>query len=305
MKAQSSYEEYLYQKIDELQLININDACMGIALAWVGDPTFEIPPGVINEKQKAEISLVMGRENDEEYNLGIASLREKELKPIHEWLVKNICKSIQQNEIKPLILKLTINGDIIPELTYVYDENILKWLGYRGIEVEIYPREPFYLNKDFNNCIESIFSCINHYGDLLSLRIRGLDYEEEIEDIIEDIDEDEDYDFIKYEQFKEIRRLRNENEMLKNQQNKPNTRHAINKHSERHAKKREQILGAALSILASYPEQCKNKAGNFESTKIRSLIEEKALLFWPAGEPDLSTDTIERLIREWINKTAK
>ena len=39
-----------------------------------------------------------------------------------------------------------------------------------------------------------------------------------------------------------------------------------NGHVERHALKREQVLGAAVSMLASCPEQCKNAAGILEAT---------------------------------------
>jgi len=35
------------------------------------------------------------------------------------------------------------------------------------------------------------------------------------------------------------------------------------------AQKREQILGAALSVLANWPEPCKNHAGEIEATKIK------------------------------------
>lgn len=76
--------------------------------------------------------------------------------------------------------------------------------------------------------------------------------------------------------------------------------------TEVNAQKREEVLGAALSVLATWPEQCRNNAGAVEATKIRKLIEEKALLFWKAtGEPPLSTDKIEREIRKWMKKTGK
>jgi hypothetical protein len=72
--------------------------------------------------------------------------------------------------------------------------------------------------------------------------------------------------------------------------------------SENNALKREQILGAALSVLANWPEQCKNGQGKVEATKVRKLIEEKALLFWKeTGDPPLSSETIEREIRKWLN----
>jgi len=79
----------------------------------------------------------------------------------------------------------------------------------------------------------------------------------------------------------------------------------INNHSERHAVNREQILGAALSVLAQYPNECKNKKGKIVAAKICTLIDEKAPLFWEStGEPPLSVNVMTRHISEWIKKTA-
>jgi len=79
----------------------------------------------------------------------------------------------------------------------------------------------------------------------------------------------------------------------------------INNHLERHAANREQILGAALSVLAQYPDKCKNQKGKIVAAKISVLIDEKAPLFWEStGEPPLSVNVMTRLISEWIKKTA-
>jgi len=78
-----------------------------------------------------------------------------------------------------------------------------------------------------------------------------------------------------------------------------------NNYSERHAANREQILGAALSVLAQYPNECKNKKGKIVAAKICTLIDEKAPLFWEStGEPPLSVNVMTRHISEWIKKTA-
>lgn len=76
--------------------------------------------------------------------------------------------------------------------------------------------------------------------------------------------------------------------------------------TERFAQNREQILGAALSVITQWTEQCKNSSGKFEATKIAKLIDEKSLLFWSeTGEPPLSLEKMEREISKWINKTGK
>lgn len=67
--------------------------------------------------------------------------------------------------------------------------------------------------------------------------------------------------------------------------------------------KREEILGAAMTILSKWPDQCKNSSGKIQATKLRTLIEEKALLFWPeTGSPPLKTEPIEKLLRSWLKK---
>lgn len=73
--------------------------------------------------------------------------------------------------------------------------------------------------------------------------------------------------------------------------------------SENNAKKREQILGAALSVVASFSSLCTNNTGKYEATKIAAMIDEKSLLFWPeTGEPPLARETIERLISSHLKK---
>ncbi len=65
-------------------------------------------------------------------------------------------------------------------------------------------------------------------------------------------------------------------------------------------------MGAALSVLAQWPDGCESKAGRIEATKIAKMIDEKSLLFWPnEGKPPLGLDKMEREIRKWINKTGK
>lgn len=83
-----------------------------------------------------------------------------------------------------------------------------------------------------------------------------------------------------------------------------NTVTKVHGNTERHAANREQVLGAALSVLARWSDECKNGVGKIEATKIRALIESRGYKFWHEdGEPPMSTGEIEKLIRTWLKKT--
>jgi hypothetical protein len=80
----------------------------------------------------------------------------------------------------------------------------------------------------------------------------------------------------------------------------------VHGNSERNARKREEDLGAALAVLAKWPENCQAGSGSIKATKIRELIESKGYLFWREdGDPPLKTSEIENLIREWLRKTGE
>jgi hypothetical protein len=92
---------------------------------------------------------------------------------------------------------------------------------------------------------------------------------------------------------------------LENDELDAGSEYKINNHAERHALNREQILGAAVCILASYPDSCRSKNGTVQATKIREQIEDKAQLFWEETHlPPLSTSVIEDLLRDWLRKTS-
>jgi hypothetical protein len=62
-------------------------------------------------------------------------------------------------------------------------------------------------------------------------------------------------------------------------------------------------LGAALSAITHWTEQCKNNSGKFEAAKIARLVDAKSFLFWPeTGEPPLNLQKMEREISKWINR---
>lgn len=73
-----------------------------------------------------------------------------------------------------------------------------------------------------------------------------------------------------------------------------------NGHQERHAQKREQILGAAFAVLAKWPNECRDSKGKPVASKIANLVEAEADLFWPDSGLPLTVDSIADHLRDWI-----
>jgi hypothetical protein len=286
MSCEGSFENYIRKKISDLQLINIQDVCIGIAVNLHID--FVTPDGILT---KAQLKDLENAESVECFDFDGEFL--EKLQPVQDWLVKKVCKAIQKKEIKPLVLRLEMNGDVDPKRTYVQDHKILRWFGNRGIETEVYCfKHDMY--EVLGGVLETIYECIINQSQLLSdaINMRST-YRPKLVDLENN-----------YSVQTEISELEQKVKKLQKELDKLKQPPKTNNYAERHSKNREPVLGAALSVLASYPEKCKNKSGKLEATKIRTLIEEKAFLFWPEREPSLSTENIERLLREWLKKTA-
>lgn len=71
---------------------------------------------------------------------------------------------------------------------------------------------------------------------------------------------------------------------------------------EQHAahQEREVILGAALSLVTKFPEQCRDEHGFFDGLKIADLLRQKALLWFPLGPPQLSREEIATLLEKYL-----
>ncbi len=72
--------------------------------------------------------------------------------------------------------------------------------------------------------------------------------------------------------------------------------------TEHNSGKREQVLGAAVAVLAKWPEECRDKKGEPVASKIAAMVDAKADLFWPDAQPPLATESIADYIRDWIKK---
>ena len=79
--------------------------------------------------------------------------------------------------------------------------------------------------------------------------------------------------------------------------------HSNTKNAERYGNGREQILGAALAVLASYPDRCKTRTGKIMGAKIAKIVFEKEPLFFEEGEPPMNEESASRLINSWLKKT--
>ena len=73
-----------------------------------------------------------------------------------------------------------------------------------------------------------------------------------------------------------------------------------NQREENYNSDKEHILGAALAMLATYPEQCMNKKGRLKAENIVSLIGENENLLFSEKVPDLSTTAAVDLVNKWI-----
>ena len=67
---------------------------------------------------------------------------------------------------------------------------------------------------------------------------------------------------------------------------------------------KEHILGAALAMLATYPEECRNKKGLVRAENIVSLINKNESLLFTDKTPDLSATAAVDLVNKWIKTSA-
>lgn len=96
--------------------------------------------------------------------------------------------------------------------------------------------------------------------------------------------------------------LREFEQLISDNDHDKNTPPKTHGNTERHAQKREQILGAAFAVLARWPEECRDTKGDPIASKIASMIDAKADLFWPDAKPPLEIDSIAEHLRDWIKK---
>lgn len=270
----SSYISYeLNRKLQEIAFLSLWDECL--IIAWELSSDRQVP-----EEVKLDASIF-----DEKEWLS-RSENKTFWKELQTWVSQLICKSIDNGEVKALYVGRGIEGSINPENTFVHRDELDKWMWARDLE----RGEPtFIMQEETSSAFSEMESAVETYAYILT-----------------------DYLYEPFQDWKNGGRSKKdfayENRYLKDKVDKleqlQKSVKPPNKHQERHAVKREEVLGAAMSVIAQWSDQCRNNLGKVEATKVRVLIEEKAPLFWRStGEPPLSSDVIERLVREWLKKT--
>ena len=73
--------------------------------------------------------------------------------------------------------------------------------------------------------------------------------------------------------------------------------------TEANASNREEILGAAVAVIANYPKEC-SWGGSIVGKRVYKQIYEKSLIWWDDGEVPLGNETSIELINKWL-KTIK
>lgn len=213
--------------------------------------------------------------------------------PLQQWMAEQIIKDIELGLLQASVIHKSIDGKIKPKHSVV--ENLSAWAETRSIPLDN-AYEDFLLSSEI--AWDEINVRVDGMSKSLHLHIYDCMYELNPDLHIEDLGMDNDWLEAKIKKLKKKIKKLEKSADIKNQR--------LERRGEHHAKKREEVLGAALSVLIQWPDQCKNKQGKIQATKIAQLVDKKSSLFWEEpGDPPIGNAKIESLIREWINKTGK
>lgn len=276
------YEDYIYEALLGIPVLSLWDVCSLAAIDMLNQCTI---PNCIKGLDWDAINKI----NQDEAEQGPNENTIIVLEPVQQWLLEQIVKSINEKEVQPQVIGRFFDGLIDAKRTYIDIQQIDNWLSCRGLNSK---DENEYTQDCVSDSLMRLFKFIRNESSFLRAKVHKPDIEISVEN--------KDFD----DYFMENARLKLE---LKKATNR-GQRYRVepNGHEERHAKNREQLLGAALSVITQWPNQCQNSSAKYEATKIAKLIDEKSLLFWPTtGEPPLSREKIERELSKWINRIGK
>lgn len=82
------------------------------------------------------------------------------------------------------------------------------------------------------------------------------------------------------------------------------TSSAVGESRDSYSLQREQTLGAALAVMAEFPEQCRNSKGRLSVRAITALIQQHRSAWFQDEDAMMSETTMQDLINKWI-KTLK
>ena len=268
--------------IETIDLISIWDISFVFAFDMFFDDTVPL-----------SVKLKIKKDDFDELFDENAEILKKGLIPLQEWVSEQIIKDIELGILEAKIISKSINGKIKPKKSVV--ENLSGWAETRSIPLGA-AYDDFVLSSEI--AWDNVSVRIDEMSKSIHWHIRDVLYDMEPIPYSEDIGIESDE--LEIENKKLRKKIKKLKKTIDTQNQQPDRR------GEHHGKNREQVLGAALSVLSNFPEQCRNNQGKVEATKVRQLIDDKAPLFWEEdNEPPLSIEVIERLIREWINKTGK
>lgn len=281
-------------------LVSVWDSCFVIArdmfFGNVIPPSvkLDIKPDDFSNAIQSVFKFLIQEEDFSDVEVIDTKKLKEDLLPLQKWLSDQAIKDIERGVLKADHISRTLEGDIDPRRTIVSD--IFEWAEGRTIP------------KD--NAYDELL-LINHYA-LSAIHDRTWLMSQYVQKMIYDSDEglftddlgllsEENADLIYENQrlTEEKARLIYENQRLL--QEIENSDQPDDMRKDTWALKREPILGAAVYMMAKYPDQCRNSSGKYEATKIAVTIDEKALLFWPTGEPPMKRGQMERLISKWLH----
>lgn len=215
--------DFLYEKIGELPLQNLWDTCIVFARIIV----FE---GAVPDCIKG---VDLNSLYDDSVELD-ATTEIELLTPIQQWLSDQIIKSIIANEINVNLLGRFADGRIDPERTYVGYDEIEKWLLCRGINTDGDVSNEFF-NHDLIDALTIIHDAALSAAQILKTKTYHPDFK------IPNYDTRE-HDHLLFENS----RLRRQIDNLSNRQQ---SHKKIHGNTERFARNREQVLGAAIHVI--------------------------------------------------------
>lgn len=64
----------------------------------------------------------------------------------------------------------------------------------------------------------------------------------------------------------------------------------------------ERILGACLSVLVNYPDECKNDRGKIKTERILKIVDRHSEQLFDGSLPVLSSTGIRDLVNNWVTK---
>ena len=75
-----------------------------------------------------------------------------------------------------------------------------------------------------------------------------------------------------------------------------------NEFSSSSGKDAENLLGACVSVLANYPDECRNQKGKVSTERVLKLLDKHSHRLFPDELPGLSSTGIRDLVNNWIFK---